>query len=199
MGDKGERTKEMILDGAVRLASQLGLEGLSIGRLADELDLSKSGLFAHFGSKEDLQVQTLDRAAERFAEVVVRPALQAPAGEARFRRLFELWLDWPRKVKQPGGCLFMAAAAELDDRPGPARDRLVALQKEWLASIARVFRSGQEARAFRRELDPAQVAFEFMGIGLACHLAARLLRDPRALDRARAALERLVEGARLRS
>jgi len=199
MGDKGTRTKAMILDGAVRLASELGLEGLSIGRLADELRLSKSGLFAHFESKEDLQVQVLDRAAERFADVVVRPALTVPAGEARMRALFEHWLAWPRKVKQPGGCVFMAAFAELDDRPGPARDRLVTLQKEWLATIAQVFRRGQEVGAFRRDLEPAQVAFEFMGIGMSCHFSARLLREPRAVERARAALERLVLDARLRS
>jgi AcrR family transcriptional regulator len=199
MGEKGERTRELILDGAVRLASELGLEGLSIGRLADELDLSKSGLFAHFGSKEDLQVQTLDRAAERFRDVVVRPAFAVPAGEARLRMLFDRWLEWPRRVKQPGGCIFMAAAAELDDRPGPARDRLVALQKEWLAAIAKVFRGGQETGAFRRDLDPGQIAFEFMAIGLSCHFAARLLRDPHAVARARAALDRLVLDARSRS
>jgi AcrR family transcriptional regulator len=199
MGDKGMRTRAKILDGAVRLASELGLEGLSIGRLADELRLSKSGLFAHFESKEELHVQVLERAAERFAEVVVRPALAVPAGEERLRTLFELWLAWPRKVKQPGGCLFLAAAAELDDRPGLARDRLVTLQKEWLATIGRVFRRGQEVGAFRRDLEPAQVAFEFMGIAMTCHFAARLLRDPRAAERARAALERLLLDARLRN
>ena len=196
---KGEITRQAILERATALASRSGLEGLSIGHLAEELGLSKSGLFAHFDSKEDLQVQVLDRAAERFADVVVRPALAVPAGEARLRALFESWLAWPRRVKQPGGCVFMAAAAELDDRPGPARDRLVALEKEWLATIAQVFRSGQAAGAFRRELDPAQVAFEFMGIAMSCHFAARLLRDPRAVERARAALERLVLDARLRS
>ena len=196
---KGERTKELILDGAVRLASELGLEGLSLGKLAEELELSKSGLFAHFGSKEDLQVQTLARAAERFAEVVVLPALGAPAGEPRLRTLFQLWLDWPRKVKQPGGCIFMAAAAELDDRPGPARDKLVALQKEWQVTLARVVKSGQDAGAFRRDADPAQVAFEILGIGLGTHFFARLLREPRAADRARDAFERLVQHLVVRS
>jgi len=196
---KGERTKELILDGAVRLASELGLEGLSLGKLAEELELSKSGLFAHFGSKEDLQVQTLARAAERFAEVVVLPALRAPAGEPRLRTLFQLWLDWPRKVKQPGGCIFMAAAAELDDRPGPARDKLVALQKEWQETLARVVKSGQGAGAFRGDVDPAQVAFEILGIGLSTHFFARLLREPRAADRAREAFERLMQHLVVRS
>jgi AcrR family transcriptional regulator len=196
---KGEKTRGLILDGAIRLASELGLEGLTIGRLADELSLSKSGLFAHFGSKDDLQVQTLDHAARRFAEVVVLPALEVPAGEARLRVLFQRWLEWPRRVRQPGGCVFMAATAELDDRPGPARDRLVALQKEWLATIARVVRSGQEAGAFRADLDPAQAAFEFYGYGLSCHVAARLIRDPRAVERAGVAFERLAADARVRS
>jgi AcrR family transcriptional regulator len=97
---KGEKTREVILDRALRMASELGLEGITIGRLADELDLSKSGLFAHFSSKENLQVETLDRAAERFTEVVVRPALAAPAGEPRLRALFEGWLDWPKRVRE---------------------------------------------------------------------------------------------------
>lgn len=193
---KGERTRGAILDGALKLASELGLEGLSLGRLADELELSKSGLFAHFDSKENLQLQTLERAAERFAEAVVRPALREPAGERRLRALFDRWLEWPRRVRQPGGCVFVAAAAELDDRPGPARDRLVELQRDWLATLARVVRRGQEAGEFRSDLDPEQLAFEVQGIGLAHHHGARLLRDPRALERARAALDRLVADAR---
>ncbi len=196
---KGERTRGAILDGALRLASELGLEGLTLGRLADELELSKSGLFAHFASKENLQIQTLERAAERFAEVVVRPALEAPPGEKRLRVLFERWLEWPRRVRQPGGCVFISAAVELDDRPGPARDRLVELQREWRATIARIVRRAQEAGDFRRDLDPDQLAFEIQGIGLVWQESARLLRDPRALERTRAAFERLVEDARARS
>jgi AcrR family transcriptional regulator len=196
---KGERTRGAILDGALKLASELGLEGLTLGRLADELELSKSGLFAHFGSKEDLQVRTLDRAAERFAEVVVRPALEAPAGEKRLRVLFDRWLEWPRRVRQPGGCIFIAATAELDDRPGAARDRLVELQREWRATLARIVRRAQEVGDFRRDLDPDQLAFEIQGIGLAAHETTRLLRDARAVERARAAFERLVADARARS
>jgi AcrR family transcriptional regulator len=193
---KGERTREVILDGAWRLATELGLEGVTLGRLADELELSKSGLFAHFASKENLQVQTLERAAERFTEEVVRPALDIQGGERRLRTLFERWLEWPRRVRQPGGCIFVAAAAELDDRPGPARDRLVALQREWRATMARVVKRAVELGEFRRDVDPEQIAFELQGIGLACHESARLLRDPRALERARAAFERVVADAR---
>jgi AcrR family transcriptional regulator len=196
---KGEKTRDAILDRALRMASELGLEGLTIGRLADELDLSKSGLFAHFASKENLQVRTLDRAAERFAEVVVRPALAAPPGEPRLRALFERWLEWPKRVRQPGGCIFAAAAAELDDRPGPARDRLVELQREWLATIERVVRRAQEVGHLRKDLDAEQLSFELQGIGLAWNFESRLLRDPRSRARAMAAFERLVADARARS
>jgi len=193
---RGAETREAILDRAVRLASEVGLEGLTIGQLASALDLSKSGLFAHFGSKDQLQVQVLDRAAARFAEVVVRPALAAPRGEARLRALFERWLRWPREVPQPGGCIFVQAAAELDDRPGAARDRLVALERDWLATIARVVRGAQAEGQLRANLDPEQVAFELHAVMLACHHAARLLRDRHAVERSRRALDRLLDAAR---
>jgi AcrR family transcriptional regulator len=196
---KGERTRGAILDAALRVASERGLEGLTIGQLADTLDLSKSGLFAHFDSKEGLQVATLERAAERFTEAVVRPALTAPAGEPRVRALFDRWLEWPRRVRQPGGCVFVAASAELDDRPGAARERLVELQRQWLEVIAGAVRRAQAAGHFRADLDPDQFAFEMHGIGLGWHHAWRLLRDARAVERARAAFERLVADARARS
>jgi AcrR family transcriptional regulator len=193
---KGERTRAAILDRAMRLGSRLGLEGLSLGQLAEELDLSKSGLFAHFRSKEELQVRTLDRAAERFVEVVVRPALAEPRGEPRLRALFERWLAWPELVRQPGGCIFVAAAAELDDRPGPARDRLVELQRQWLATLATAARGAQAEGHLRADVDAEQLAFEAYGIMLVCHHATRLLRDRRAVERARNALERLIASAR---
>jgi AcrR family transcriptional regulator len=196
---KGEKTRAAILDEALRLASAVGLEGLTLGRLAEELELSKSGLFAHFESKENLQLGVIDRAAERFAQVVVIPALAEPAGERRLRTLFERWLEWPKRVRQPGGCIWVAASSELDDRPGAARDRLVALWREWLATVARVIRSGQAAGEFRPDVDPEQLAFEMNGIGLIWHLDSRLLGDARALERARAAFEKLVESARRRS
>jgi len=193
---KGEQTRAAILDHAVQLASAVGLEGLTIGRLAGEAALSKSGLFAHFASKEALQVQTLERAAERFVEVVVKPGLAARRGEPRVRELFERWLRWPAEVPQPGGCIFVAASAELDDRPGPARDRLAQLQRDWLDVLAGAVRVARDEGHFRAEVDPEQFAFETYGIMLVTHLASRLLRDRQAVPRARRAFERLLESAR---
>jgi AcrR family transcriptional regulator len=169
---------------------------MTIGSLAAALDLSKSGLFAHFGSKDALQVEVLEHAAARFTEVVVRPALAAPRGEARLRELFERWLRWPKEVRQPGGCIFVQAATELDDRPGPARDRLVALQRAWLATIARVVRGAQELQQFRADVDPEQFAFELLAVMLGYHHALRLLRDRSAAERAHRAVKRLLDAAR---
>ena len=193
---KGDDTRAEILDEGVRLASRVGLSGLSIGDLADALSMSKSGLFAHFQSKEALQIQVLDRAAGLFVQKVVRPALEAPRGEPRLTSLFERWLGWARSATLPGGCLFVSAAAELDDRPGPARDRLVALQKDWLALIARLARSASEERHFRGDLDPEQLAHDLYAVMLGYHHAARLLRDPRAEERARSGFELLRAAAR---
>jgi AcrR family transcriptional regulator len=193
---KGEQTRAAILDRAVQLASAVGLEGLTIGRLASEAALSKSGLFAHFASKEALQVQTLERAAERFVQVVVKPGLAARRGEPRVRELFERWLRWPAEVPQPGGCIFVAASAELDDRPGPARDRLAQLQRDWLDVLAGAVRVARDEGHLRAGVDPEQFAFEMYGIMLVTHLASRLLRDRQAVPRARRAFERLLESAR---
>ena len=193
---KGDNTRTAILDRGVRLATQVGLEGLTIGRLATELHLSKSGLFAHFRSKEALQIQVLDAAAERFVDEVVKPAVREPRGEPRVRALFDRWLGWARSNSGPGGCLFVAAAAELDDRPGPVRDRLVALQKGWLEMIAIVFRTGVTEGVFRTDLDPEEFAHDLYSVMLGFHHAKRLLKDPRAEARAQAAFGRLLAVAR---
>src|SRR5512143_58339 len=155
---KGEMTRTAILDRGVQLATQMGLEGLSIGRLASDLGLSKSGLFAHFRSKEALQIQVLDAAAERFVDEVVKPAGRESRGEPRVKALFERWLGWAKSNSGPGGCLFVAAAAELDDRPGPVRDRLVELQKGWLDTIGIVYRTAVDERHFRADAAPSQSA-----------------------------------------
>lgn len=190
---KGARTKSAILDRATGLASQVGLTGLTIGVLADELQLSKSGLFAHFRSKEALQIEVLNHAAERFREIVVRPALRQPRGAPRIRALFEGWLAWEHEAALPGGCVFVAANAELDDRPGPVRDRLVELQRDWVNALAVSFGKGVEANLFRRDVDPPQLAQDLYGIMLSYHLHTRLLGDAGAEARARRTFERLLE------
>ncbi|MEO8433062.1 MAG: TetR/AcrR family transcriptional regulator [Acidobacteriota bacterium] len=195
---KGEDTRTAILDQAVGLASRVGLSGLTIGKLADALGLSKSGLFAHFQSKEALQVQTLGRASHIFVRVVVRPALAAPRGEPRIRAIFDRWLGWTKTASLPGGCLFVAVAAELDDRPGIVRDRLVALQKEWLELIANVVRTGIDEKHFRADLDVDQFAHDLYAVMLGYHHSDRLLRDPRSEDRARFAFDSLLQLARRR-
>ena len=193
---KGDERRQLILERAAQTASRLGLEGLTIGRLASDLGLSKSGLFAHFQSKEALQVQTLRHAAELFVDRVVRPALKAPRGERRVRALFERWLAWAEADVLKGGCLFVAAATELDDQDGPVRDELVRQQRDWLELIANVARTGIAEGDFRPGLDGEQLAYELYGVMLAYHHARRLLRDPRAPQRARDAFDALVEAAR---
>lgn len=189
---KGADTRHAVLEHAVALASRVGLGGLTIGTLADELNLSKSGLFGHFRSKEALQIQVLDHAAAHFVEAVVRPALAQPRGEPRVRSLFHRWLDWARSSPMPGGCLFVAAATELDDKDGPVRDRLQQLQREWLGVIATSFSKGIEEGHFPEAADPEQFAHDLYGVMLAYHHAHRLLRDPKAEARARHAFQKLL-------
>ncbi len=192
---KGEDTRQAILDEASRVASQVGLGGLTIGTLAERTHLSKSGLFAHFRSKESLQEQVLAHTNARFIDVVIRPALQAPRGEPRVRELFERWLAWCRD-DLPGGCLFFQAAMELDDQPGPARERLVRDQRDWLDTIARVFGTGISEGHFAPDADAGQFAQDLDGVLLAYTLTSRLLRDTSAEDRARRAFDALLAAAR---
>jgi AcrR family transcriptional regulator len=191
---KGAATRQTILSHAGRLATQVGLEGVTIGRLAIELSLSKSGLFAHFRSKEELQLQTIEHQQRRFVETVVAPVLATPGGEPRVMALFERWMAW--RVGQPGGCFFAAASFELDDRPGPVRDRLADLQREWLATIARIAASAVKRGAFRSDLEPEMWAHEFYGMMLSYHLAEQLLRDPNATERTRRAFGQLLARSR---
>ncbi len=193
---KGARTKQAILDHALALATRVGIEGLTIGRLAEDLGMSKSGLIAHFQTKEALQVQVLETGAHRFVEDVLRPALKAPRGEPRLRALFESFLAWEASPSLPGGCPLIAASSELDDRPGPARDYLVQSRRDLLDLLAGTVRSAIDEGQFRPDLDPEQFAYEFWGAMLGFHHASRLMRDPRAADRARAAFETLVRASR---
>ena len=190
---KGEATREAILDTASRLARSVGLGGITIGTLATSAELSKSGLYAHFRSKESLQVQILEHTRGRFVAEVMAPALTAPRGEPRVRAVFESWLTWDC---QPGGCLFVAASSELDDQPGPVRERLVRYQQDWLDALAEVFRTGLAEGHFRPGTDPEQFAFELDGVMLSHHMSSRLLGDPVTAARARHAFEALLDRAR---
>lgn len=192
---KGDRTRDAILDRAADLASLVGLNGLTIGTLASHTGMSKSGLFQHFGSKEQLQVETLRAGVDRFVESVVRPALKTRRGTVRVRALFDRWLQWATDDGLAGGCLFVAASIELDDQPGAARDYLVEHQTMWLDVIATTARKAVEMGDFRNDLDAEQFAYEFNAILLSLHQADRLLRDPRAPDRARTMFERLLRDA----
>jgi AcrR family transcriptional regulator len=193
---KGTRTRARIVDRAMRLASRDGLAGLTIGTLADELEMSKSGLFAHFRSKDELQRQVLEAAAEQFVETVVRPALAVPRGVPRIRALVEGWIAWGADAARlPGGCIFVAAAIELDDRPGPLRDYLVKTQRDWLATLARAADLAAREGHLRADLDREQFAFELYALMLGHQHHGRLLGDPRAVDRVKAAIERLLDDA----
>jgi AcrR family transcriptional regulator len=189
---KGTETRSTILDEAAKLASLIGLNGLTIGTLAAHTGMSKSGLFRHFGSKEQLQVETLREGVDRFTTTVIRPALATPRGLARVRALFEGWLHWATDQGLPGGCLFIAASSELDDQPGTARDYLVENQGRWLALIATTARRAIEVGDFRSDLDCDQFAYEFNALLLAFQQANRLMRDPAAPERARTQFDRLV-------
>jgi len=190
---KGERTRHAVVDRALALSSQIGLDALSIGHLAKEVGLSKSGLFAHFESKEDLQLQVLEEAVDRFIKMVVTPAFRESRGEPRVRALFERWLGWATADFLPGGCIFVSLANELDDRPGPLRDYLVGSQSEWLSTLATAGRIAIAEKHFRDNLDIDQFAYEFYAVMLAFHHFHQLLRDPSAEDRARRSFDSLIE------
>ncbi len=193
---KGELTRTSILERAVSMASVVGFEGLSIGRLARDAGMSKSGLFGHFGSKEALQHAILELVIEDFKIRVIAPALRQPTGEMRLRTLFSGWLSWTAQERLRGGCPLITASIELDDQPGALRDYLVEQQESWLDCIRRMAQKAVSEGVFREGLDTRQFAFEFQGIGLAYNFARRLLEDPNALERARRAVDRLINSAR---
>ncbi len=192
---KGDETRERILDRAFRLAARDGLAGLSLNALATELGMSKSGLFAHFRSKEELQLQVLETATTRFEAAVIAPALKTTRGLPRLKKLFDGWLRWISDPALPGGCLFIAAAVELDDKEGKARDAVALGQRQMREIIARVARTAIDEGQLRRDLDCDQFAFEVHAIVLGYHHDKRLFRDKGPEARARAAFERLLESA----
>lgn len=188
---KGEVTRQAVLDEAVELASQVGLAGVTIGSLAERVQMSKSGLFAHFQSKEALQLAILTRARERFSDATVRPALAAPRGEPRIRELVDRWIQIGHALS-PAGCLFVMASHEFADRPGPVRDQVVAAHRDMADVIAQIFRTGVAEGHFRADVDPDQFAHDLYGVMLALYHAHRLLGEPTAEERTRAAFESLL-------
>lgn len=190
---KGQQTRAAILDAALGLASHMGLEGLSIGALAEVMQMSKSGVFAHFGSREELQISVVREYHARFEEEVFFPAVREPRGLPRLRALFERWV---RRVslELDSGCIYISGAVEFDDRPGPVRDALASMVSAWHAALERAIRIAVEEGHLRSDTDPQQMLFEIHGLILALHHDARFLRNPGVLDRARAGFERVLAG-----
>ena len=193
---KGEQTRQQIISRALSLSSEVGLEGLSLGNLASELKLSKSGLFAHFKSKEALQLEVLQAAIELFVRDVVRPAILEPRGIRRVQALFDNYLAWVRGIGKARTCIFMGLSQEYDDRPGPVRDALAKSQQDWHDTVARVAGTGVATGEFRKDLDVGQFAFEFIGIGMIFQQSYKLLRDRKAERRARDAFAALLARSR---
>jgi AcrR family transcriptional regulator len=186
------RTRAAILERAVHLASLEGLEGLTIGRLADDLGMSKSGLFGHFGSKQELQLATIEEASARFAREVVEPALARPAGDARLRALCAGFIDYLESGVFAGGCFFGAASIEFDDRPGPVGDRVREVIGAWIGYL-------EEQAAVAGADDPELLAFELQALAQGANSAFRLFGAPETFARARTAIEAAIDGQDQRS
>ena len=188
---KGQQTRAAILDAALGLASHMGLEGLSIGALAEVMQMSKSGVFAHFGSREELQISVIREYHARFEEEVFFPAVREPRGLPRLRALFERWIRRV-SVELDSGCIYISGAVEFDDRPGPVRDALALMVLAWHAALERAIRIAIDTGELQPQTDSTQMLFEMHGLILALHPDARFLRTPGALDRARTGFERIL-------
>ncbi|WP_205574563.1 TetR/AcrR family transcriptional regulator [Indioceanicola profundi] len=180
------------------MTSTEGLTGLTIGSLADRLRMSKSGLFAHFGSKEQLQLAVLEHAAEVFTEEVFRPALAQPTGLPRIEALFDNWIAWSKSSKLPGGCPIQGASIEFDDRPGPIRDFLALTQERLMKAIGGAVQRAIDAGHLRPDMDVERFAFEFVSLSYGFGLTYRLMHHPRAEEMARKAFADILDRARLR-
>ncbi len=185
---RGAQTKLEILDIAVDIASAEGLEGLTIGRLAKETGMSKSGLFGHFGSKEDLQLAVIDTALDIFVTRIVEPARDTERGITRLRKLLDGWLAYVEGTVFRGGCFFAAAAAEFDGRPGPVRDRIAHLSGQWVSLLEEETRQAQRRGEIDAGLDPGQLVFELHAFAQESNWAHQLMDASDAFDRARIAM-----------
>ena len=188
---KGQQTRAAILDAALGQASHIGLEGLSIGALAEVMQMSKSGVFAHFGSREELQISVIREYHAKFEEEVFYPAVREPRGLPRLRALFERWVKRV-SVEIDSGCIYISGAVEFDDRPGPVRDALASMVRAWHGALERAIGIAIDEGHLRADTDATQMLFELHGLILALHHDARFLRLPGALDRARRAFEHVL-------
>lgn len=191
---RGARTRAAVVRRAADIASVDGLDGVSIGRLAADLSVSKAGVFAHFGSKEDLQLATIQAAADRFVDEVVTPAMAAPEGLARLVALYDCWLDYSRRRVFPGGCFFFSTFSEFHARPGRVRDELADVRRRWLDAGAALVAAARDRGELAPDCDPRAVAFELDALGMAANLHDQLCGDATGFDRAAAAVR-----ARLRA
>ncbi len=189
---KGQQTRAAILEAALSLASQMGIEGLSIGALAEVTGMSKSGVFAHFGSREELQISVIREYHERFEAEVFYPALAQPRGLPRLRTLIKNWVS-KVATEIDSGCIYISGAVEFDDRPGPVRDALAGMVLLWHGALDRAIRQAIEMGQLRPDTDSMQMLFEIHGLVLSLHHDARFLRSPGAVDRARVGFERVIQ------
>ena len=189
---KGQQTKAAIVDAALGLATQIGLEGLSIGAIAEVMQMSKSGVFAHFGSREELQISVVREYHARFEEEVFFPAMQQQRGIPRLRAMFNNWMQ-RTSIEIDSGCIYISGAVEFDDRPGPVRDALAGSVRTWLAAMDRAVVQAKEAGHLQADTDEHQVAFEIHGLILALHYEARFLKSPGSVARAHRGFDHVLE------
>ena len=193
---KCERTRHAILDTAAALATQEGLETLSIARLAEATAMSKSGLFAHFGSKEELQLATVEHAAAMFVDEVIAPARAAPRGLARVWALCDRMVDYSERQVFPGGCFFACASFEFNNRPGPVRDRIEGMMRSWLSYLEHAVEQAQEAGELDPELSAREISFQLDAFAQSANAQFQLFRDPRVFEHARRAIRGRIESLR---
>ena len=189
---KGEMTRAAILDVALDIASRDGLEGLTIGLLADRMNMSKSGVFAHFGSREDLQLEVIKLYHHQFEQEVFYPSIREPRGMPRLKSMFTRWIKQV-SVEITSGCIYISGAVEYDDRPGPIREQLVSMVKAWQDALLRCVQQAIDTGDLKAGTDAQQMVFEMYGLILALHHDARFLRMPGSVERARAGFERLIQ------
>jgi AcrR family transcriptional regulator len=193
---KGQRTRNSILEVAAALATEEGLDPLSIGRLAEATGMSKSGLFAHFGSKEELQLATVDHAAALFVAEVIDPARSAPKGLARIWALCDHMIGYSERQVFPGGCFFAAASFEFNNRPGPVRDRIESMIRSWLSYLEHAVEQAQEAGELDPKVSAREIAFQLDAFAQASNAQYQLFRDPQVFDDARRAIQERLESLR---